>query len=506
MLDATPLLKHYAGWRSRRLGSQDAVEAQRRTLLRLVGKARSTRFGRDHGFDDIRDVVDYQSRVPLRSFDDFWAEYWSESFPVLEDRTWPATMPFYAETSGTTTGRTKYIPCSREMNRSNVVAGLNILVHHLRHRPDSHLLAGRNLMLGGSTGLRELAPGIHTGDLSGIAAKVMPPWARLRYFPPKQIESIADWEERLDALARAVIDEDIRSISGTPSWLLVFFDRLKALRPERDARLPAFFPHLEMIVHGAVNFAPYRASFAEWLSGSGAETREVYAASEGFVAVADRGDGEGMRMIVDNGLFFEFVPVDELESARPTRHTVADAEPGVDYAIVLSTCAGLWGYVLGDTVTFVDRDPPRIVITGRTAYMLSAFGEHLIAVEIEEAVTAAADGIGARVVDYSVGAVFPSGSQTRGGHLFIVEFHEPVPSSDDQARFIEDVDRRLAETNEDYNAHRTGMLPPRLQVAAPGTFFAWMKRRGQLGGQHKVPRIINDAELFEDLRAFAGAA
>jgi hypothetical protein len=506
MLDATPLLRLYSAWRLHRLDHEDAARAQQRELMRLIARGRKTRFGKDHDFHRIASVADYQKRVPLRSFEDFWSDYWATTFPILEDCTWPGRMPFFAETSGTTTGRTKHIPCGREMNSANRTAALDILVHHLRHRPGSRLLGGRNFMLGGSTGMHELAPGVLTGDLSGIAARTMPWWARLRYFPPRHLESIADWEERIHALADAAVDADIRSISGTPSWLLVLFDRLKAAHPDRDARLAAFFPHLEMIVHGAVSFAPYRASFAGWLADSEIETREVYAASEGFVAIADRGDGEGMRLIADKGLFFEFVPVEDLDSAAPTRHWLADAETGINYAIVLSTCAGLWSYVLGDTVELLDRAPPRIRITGRTSFMLSAFGEHLIAVEVENAVTAAAEEIGARIVDYAVGAVFPAGADAKGGHVFVVEFHDAEPGPAARARFIEAVDRRLAETNEDYRAHRAGMLAPRLEVAKPGTFFAWMKRRGQLGGQHKVPRIINDTELLEDLRDFVGEA
>ena len=502
MLDATPLLRVYAGRRSRQLDREDAVKAQKRELLKLVKQARDTRFGRDHGFDTITDVETFQERVPLRRFEDFWEGYWSSAFPVLTDCTWPGTVPFFAETSGTTTGKTKYIPCSHAMNRSNTFAGADILVHHLRNTPDSALLAGLNFVLGGSTGLRELAPGVRTGDLSGIAASVMPNWARWRYFPPRELETIADWEERLDALAHAAVGQDIRSISGTPSWLLIFLDRLRALQPDNEARLASFFPNLEMIVHGAVHFAPYRASFGEWLAGSRCKTREVYAASEGFIAIADRGDGEGMRLITDGGLFYEFVPADELGSANPKRHWLADVESGVDYAIVVTSCAGAWSYVLGDTVAFVDRAPPRLLVTGRTSFTLSAFGEHLIVSEIDDVVTDSALAIGRRIVEFAVGPIYPTASEPKGGHVYIVEFDGPVPDHDACARFMRLVDDGLSQRNDDYRAHRIGMLAPRLHAVAPGTFYDWMKKRGQLGGQHKVPRIINDKDLLGDLLDF----
>jgi hypothetical protein len=508
MLDATPFLRLYAGNRLLWLAAQTATETQRRQLLRLVTQAQGTQFGQDHRFAEIGGVADFQARVPLRTYDDFWNDYWSADFPRLVDCTWPGPIPFFAETSGTTTGRTKYIPWTQEMNQANTWAGLDILVHHVANRPRSRVLGGLSFMLGGSTGLTELAPGILSGDLSGIASRNLPVWARARYFPPRELEEIADWEKKIDALADAVLDEDIRSISGTPSWLLLFFEALVARRPEYGRRLAEFFPNLELLIHGGVNFAPYEALFADWLEDSDAETREVYVASEGFVAVADRGPGEGMRMILDNRLFYEFVPLDNLGGTAPARHWIATIETGVNYAIAVSSCAGLWAYLIGDTVTFVDRDPPRIAVTGRTSYTLSAFGEHLIDAEIEEAVAAAAAAIDRHVTDYSVGALLAADEGGRGGHLFIVEFAEGVPDALASAHFAQTLDDALAETNVDYKAHRAGdfgMMPPRVHAVRAGTFAAWMKRRGQLGGQHKVPRVINDPDLFADLRVFTGA-
>jgi hypothetical protein len=247
--------------------------------------------------------------------------------------------------------------------------------------------------------------------------------------------------------------------------------------------------------------------FKVLLQGSHAETREVYPASEGFMAVADRGDGEGLRLILDMGLFFEFVPVEELESPTPTRHWIDTVQKDVNYAVALSTCAGLWAYILGDTVRFVDLDPPRVLITGRTSYMLSPFGEHLIAEEIETAVARAAEAIGAGVNDYAVGALFPRTEGDLGRHLFIVEFAEERIDDRRLETFTRVLDRSLEDLNSDYRTHRRyAMKGPKVHALRPGTFAAWMKSRGQLGAQHKVPRIINDQDLFASLRAFVGAA
>ncbi len=505
MYDATWLLRLYARKRIRHLARMDPREAQRAVLASLIRRARGTKFGRDHGFSPPWSLDDYRSRVPLRDYDAFWDAYWRQPFPLLDDCTWPGRIPWFAVSSGTATGTTKYIPVSREMRRSNVRAGADLLAFHLANRPDSRLLAGRVFMLGGSTGLERRARGVYSGDLSGIAAAAMPGWARLRYFPPRDIESIADWEEKIERFAERSLDTEIAAVAGTPSWLLIFFERLAGTAGGK--RIADIYPGLEMLSHGGVAWAPYRDRFAALLQGSRAETREVYAASEGFFANADRADGEGLRLQLDTGIFYEFVPLDELGSANPDCRWVGDAEPGVNYALAVTTCAGLWRYLVGDTVTLVERDPPRVLVTGRTSYMLSAFGEHVIGVEVEGAVAEAARAIGATVTDFAAGSVFPEEGGARGGHLYIVEFGTRVDESgSDRARFAERLDAALCRLNDDYAAHRAGgygMDAARVLVLPAGGFAAWMKSRGKLGGQNKVPRIVNDRELFAALRSFA---
>jgi hypothetical protein len=504
MLDATPLLRLYASRRAARLAQQDAREAQRIELLRLLHRARNTTFGREHGFSGISTVPAFQERVPLRRYDDFWRDYWQRPFPVLTDICWPGTIPYFALTSGTTTGKTKYIPVSPAMNASNRDAALDILVHHLAAHPASRVLAGRNFMLGGSTALKREAPGILSGDLSGIAANEVPWWARPWFFPPARHALTPDWEAKIDALARLSLEEDIRSLSGTPSWVLLFFAKLAELRPELPHRSSSYFPHLELFIHGGVNFAPYRRQFDALFHGSHVDMREVYSASEGFIAIADRSYGEGLRFVADGGIFYEFVPVAEIDAGNPVRHWLGSAERDVDYAIVLSTCAGLWSYVLGDTVRFVDMDPPRVLITGRLSYSLSAFGEHLIGEEIEAAVEAAAASVGRYVVDYTVSTIYPSRPQERGGHLFIVEFATHVDGLT-LAAFAGKVDEALCRENQDYRDHRAGdfgMAPPRVAAIVPGSFAAWLKAEGRLGGQNKVPRVLHDPAVVQALRDF----
>ncbi len=506
MLGATAFLRIYAQWRHWQLGAQRPAAAQEAALLNLVRRAQATRFGREHEFTAIRSVADFQDRVPLRSYEDFWNDYWKTDFPRLDNCTWPGIVPYFALTSGTTTGITKYIPCTRDMLRSNSRAAQDILVHHLLNRPNSRILGGRSFMLGGSTDLHREAPGIHSGDLSGIIANEIPLWARPYAYPPRDLALLSDWEKKIDRIAPLSLQEDIRAISGTPNWLLLFFDKLAELRPHSQCRIVDFYPRLELLVHGGVDFRPYSGRFEELLQGSRAELREVYPASEAFIAVADRGQGEGLRMIVDHGVFYEFVPTADLETSAPRRYWLADVQPGIDYALVVSTCAGAWSYILGDTVRFIEVDPPRLLVTGRISYVLSAFGEHLIASEIEEAVAVAADAINAAVADYCVAPVFPTGASAKGGHHFIIEFSGERPGTERLGAFQRALDGHLRRLNADYQAHRAedyGLCAPRIEAVAPGTFNAWLKSRGQLGGQHKVPRIINEPDLFANLKAFA---
>jgi len=507
MIDATPLLRLYACRRARRLANEDTAAIQEAILRRLVARAARTRFGRDHGFAGIRDRSGFQQAVPLRRYEDFWAEYWSPAFPRLVDCSWPGEIPFFAATSGTTTGNTKFIPVTRAMIRSNRQAGLDLLVHHLTNRPCSRVFGGRNLLLGGSTALVERAPGVRSGDLSGIAAATIPRWARPYAFPPPDIARLTDWTDKMARLVERAPQAQLRSISGTPSWLLLLFDELARRHPDRPPLLASFFPDLELIVHGGVNFAPYRARFAEWLAGSRAELRDAYAASEGFIAAADRGPEEGLRVNAAHGIFYEFVPVEEVDRAAPTRHWLGNVEPGIDYAIVVTSCAGLWAFMLGDTVRFVARRPPRLLVTGRLSYTLSAFGEHLIGEEIEAAVAEAAAALAAGVRDFAVGAVFPERAGELGGHLFFVEFERPVGEAELRG-FAHRLDRGLAARNLDYRDHRAGgfgLRAPEVHALPQGGFAEWMQRRGRLGAQNKVPRVINDRQLFADLRGFAAA-
>jgi hypothetical protein len=504
------LFRAYARARVWRLERQSMVSTQQATLLRLVQHAACTRFGRDHDFASIRTVRDYQERLPLRDYEAFWKQYWRPAFPCLRDVTWPGLIPYFALSSGTTSGTTKYIPVSRPMLASNRRAALTTLAWFHAAYPGPSLFSGRLLFLGGSTDLQEWRiedreprigiassrSSVLAGDLSGIATWEVPSFLRPYTFPPLDLALECDWDHKLELLAERSAALPITLVSGVPSWLLVFFERL--LQITGRSSIGEVWPTLRVVVHGGTAFEPYRALFHRVLGSDAIQLLETYPASEGFVAAEDS-RWQLLRLIVDHNIFFEFVPIEDLGKSRPARHTVADVVPGVQYAVVLTTCAGLWSYVLGDTVCFEHRDPPLLRFTGRTRYFLSAFGEHLISEEVERAVAQAAEVTGAAVADYHVGPVFPESTEIPGRHRYLVEFAQP-PS--EVGEFARELDKALCQINEDYLAHRSGdltMLAPEVWPVARGGFAEWLRSRGQLGGQHKVPRMDNSGRLTADL-------
>lgn len=510
MIDTTPLFRPLARRRLAQIHSLDPVATQERQLRRLLARAQHTRFGKDHGFSDIKTVADFQARVPLRNYDEFWTEYWQEGYPNTPNMTWPGPTRFWALSSGTSSATTKYIPCTMDMVASNKRAALDILCYQLAEMPDFRPTDGKTFILGGSTALTEEAPGFFSGDLSGIAAKTVPFWAKPFTFPPTNLSLIKDWEEKLETLAQRSLREKIRVLSGTPIWLLLLFRRVRKLRDAAGQSDIPTFPHLQLLIHGGTSYAPYKAETAPFLDHAGAATREVYPASEGFIAIADRGDGEGLRLNLDIGLFFEFIPIEELEAEQPTRHWGGTLEPGVTYAVAITSCAGVFSYLLGDVVRFVETKPPRLLITGRTSYSLSEFGEHLIGEEIERAILAAAKKIDLNVVEFSVGTVFAHHNHDAGSHKYFLETAHPI--GPDAREKLEDhlsqlIDEDLIEGNDDYASHRRNGLTlqaPQVTLVPPQSFAQWMQSRGKLGGQNKVPRVINNSGLFDNLAEFMG--
>ena len=506
--DPTWLARGYATWRSRSLAAENPVQSQEKQLQSLIRRAADTRFGREHGFSHIKTVQDFQRQVPLRRYDDFWAEYWKDTFPHMNDITWPGQVGYFAVSSGTSTGRLKYIPCTKEMIRSNYRAAKDVLVHHLSNCPRSKVLDGKIFVFGGSTDLTDHGGGVFSGDTSGITGKNRARWAQPFYFPSVSQSQSIEWEDKIASLGPLSLREKIRGITGGANWIVLFFEHLARMRPDLGETIADFYPDLDVVVHGGVSLAPYASRFQELLRGSKAEMREVYPASEAFMAVADRGSGDGLRLVTDNDVFFEFVPVDELDSTQPTRHWVGNLETDIDYAIVLTSCSGLWSYVLGDVVRFVDRSPPRLLITGRTSYYLSTFGEHVTGELMQSTILDVAQTLGLDVAEFTAGTEVFDDGRGFGRHVHVIEFRPDLISTSQLNEMAKRVDCLLAERNEDYRERRAvggGIAAPQMIAVAPGAINAWMKSQGKLGGQYKVPRVIGDWSKFEGLLDFVAS-
>lgn len=407
--------------------------------------------------------------------------------------------------AGTTSGKSKYIPYTRGMGRSASRGMRELIFRHLLAKPGSRLFGGTAVMLAGSLELESLAPGVRAGAVSAIAAINSPKILRHRLLPTREIAEISDWQEKIGRLAPLSLARDVRALGGSPNWLLMFLDEVAKQCSDRPRLLVEWYPNLDLIVHGGIDFSPYRDHFRELMEGSNAETREAYSASEGFFAFADRDDGEGLRLVPDGNVFFEFVPADEIQNSNPTRHWLGDLETGVNYAVILSTAAGLWSYVLGDTVRFLTRDPPRLLVTGRISYVLSAFGEHLISSEISQAVSAAAKSIGVNIVDFTVAPEPEPKAGAGGRHAFVMEVDPADVNAHGEREFIRILDETLCDLNADYRELRRrdyNLRPPQIRFVRRGAMAAWMKSRRGIGGQHKMPRIISERELFSDLTEF----
>ena len=477
--------------------AREPIATQEAILRRLVARAGATEVGREYGFTTIRSVADSQSRVPLCDYVGIKPRL-DRILHGASDVVWPGRARHWVKTSGTTAGE-KFLPVTAEAFASHRRGGWDALLMAAERVGGARLLGGHMLFLSGCTKLAPIGEDCLCGDLSGLVVHRLPSVLRGRYSPGPEVAAIPDWERRLGAMAALIAGQDLRLLSGMPSWMLILLQRMATL----GSPATVLWPNLDVFVHGGVSFAPYRAVFEQCL-GRTLEYVEVYPASEGFVAVQTERTG-GLTLMLDYEIFYEFVPVEDLGGARPRRHTVADLELDREYAIALTTPAGLWSYLLGDTVRFTARDPLRLQLTGRTRHFVNAFGENVIVEEVERALLEACRRTRAAVVEFTVAPGYASASETRGRHDWLVEFAAP-PSGPPEA-FADALDETLRQLNADYRTKRVGdvgMVAPRLIELPPGTFYRWLVARGKLGGQNKVPRVTNDRMIADGLLATAG--
>lgn len=412
---------------------------------------------------------------------------------------WPGRTREWIRTSGTTSGG-KTIPMTREAFSAQRKAGWDAFLMAVERVGARRLIEGPSLLVGASSAVKPIGNGCRISDLSGLAVRRLPAGIRGTYSLGPEVSRIDDWETRMDAVASLAAWEDLRLLAGVPSWLPSFFERVawqrRADGRRRGRDLSECWPNLSVLIHGGVAFAPYAGIIEEWI-GRRLERIEVYPAAEAFVGVETEAIG-GLTLMLDHGNFFEFVPVEELTSARPRRQTVADVELGRTYAVVVSTAAGLWSYVLGDTVTFTRRDPLRFRISGRTVHYADTSGENVSVEQVERALVGACRRTEADVVEFTVAPRRSCAGDSRPGHEWLVEFRNPPTEPDDFTRVL---DETLSALNGEYRNRRGGraMAPPRVTVLPSGSFYRWMRESGKLEDCHKVPRVTNDRVLAEAL-------
>jgi hypothetical protein len=468
--------------------SANAVERQEKTMQHLVKKAADTAFGRDHDFSNIKTYEDFKRAVPIRDYEDL-KPYIERVKTGERDVLWPGLPAYFAKTSGTTSG-VKYIPMSKESTPLHFGTARNAAFNFFAQTGKGDWLDGKMIFLSGSPEL-EIINGIPTGRLSGISNHLVPAWLRTNQLPSWETNCIEDWEEKLERIVDETLNADMRLISGIPPWVQMYYERLLQRSGKRTIR--EIYPNYNTFFWGGVNFEPYRAKLEE-LVGGPLDTVETYPASEGFIAFQDAFPTQGLLLNADAGMFFEFVPAEEIFKENPTRLWLGEVEIGVNYALILHTNAGLWGYSIGDTVQFVSKNPYRIVVSGRVKHFISAFGEHVIGKEVEESLLPVANAVGVRIVEFTVA---PQVTPPEGGlpyHEWFIEFDN---APDDLADFSLQVDAAMRQQNIYYDDLITGNIlrPLIIRPLRRDAFREYMKSEGKLGGQNKVPRLANDRKI-----------
>ena len=473
-------------------------ETQKNVLLSLVDRARSTKWGRKYHYGSIRSERVFKERVPLSTYEDLFP-YIERVLQGEEDVLWPTPIQWFSKSSGTTNARSKFIPVSYEsLEECHYQGGKDMITLYFNSRPEGKVFTGKNISMGGSLSQNPFNPETQVGDVSAIIINNLPFWAHITRAPSLEIGLMSDWEPKIELMARETMNEDVTGLQGVPTWTVVLLKKILEITGKEH--IHEVWPNLEVFNHGAVAFGPYKEVFKQLIPGDHMVYQELYNASEGFFAIEDvLGTGE-LLLLLDHGIYYEFIPLEEVDTEHPKTLSVGEVEIGKSYAMVISTNAGLWRYMIGDTVKFTSLRPHRIRITGRTKHFINAFGEELVIENAEIAVAKASEETGASVLNFTAAPIY-MGDKTRGGHEWLIEFEKEPDHFD---RFIDILDNTLREINSDYDAkrvHDIALGKPLVKMVPKGTFYTWLKSKGKVGGQNKVPRLANTREYIDEILA-----
>ncbi|HEY0244841.1 MAG TPA: GH3 auxin-responsive promoter family protein [Mucilaginibacter sp.] len=471
-------------------------EVQEEWFEQLVTLAGNTEWGKKYDYKSVNSLDEFKQRVPIQNYDTL-KPYIERMLKGEKNVLWPSEIKWFAKSSGTTNDRSKFIPVSEEsLEECHFKGGKDLLTIYFNNRPNARMFTGKILTLGGSHQISSLSADTSFGDLSAVIMKNLPFWAEFHRTPNLDITLMDNFEEKIEKVAMATKDVNVTSLGGVPTWNIVLLKRILEITGKKN--MLEIWPNLELYFHGAVNFTPYREQFKKLIPSDSMYYLETYNASEGFFGIQDTDNGGDMLLMLDYGIFYEFLPLENLYDETPATLTLDEVELDKNYALIISTNAGLWRYLIGDTIRFTSLLPYRIQITGRTKHFINAFGEELIIDNAERALDEACQQTGAIVRDYTAAPVYFNDKEC-GAHEWIIEF-EKKPAEFE--RFIDLLDETLRRINSDYDAKRfkdMALRRPIIRKAPKGTFFNWMKEKGKLGGQHKVPRLANNREYADSI-------
>ncbi len=473
-----------------------AENQQEQLLLDMVQEARNTEWGKKYDFKSIHNYADYRNRFPVSDYESF-KPFIERNMRGEQNLLWPSDIKWFAKSSGTTSDKSKFIPVSFEsLEKTHFQGGRDVLTLYCNSVQNTEIFSGKGLVIGGSHSVNAFSEKSFFGDLSAVLMSNTPFWVEFLRTPDKSIALMSEWEEKIEKMALATVNEDVTNISGVPTWTLVLIERLFEMTGKRDLR--EIWPNLELYIHGGVSFVPYRERFKRLMPNSGIQYMETYNASEGFFGIQDDLSRDDMLLMTNYGIFYEFVLAEDIWSDNPKTYPLWEVEKDRNYAVIITTNGGLWRYILGDTVKFSETSPYRFKITGRTKLFINAFGEELVIENAERAIAAACAETNAVVSDYTAAPRFMEEGQD-AGHEWLIEFEQ---HPDNLQKFKLILDETLKSVNSDYEAKRhkdIALKAPIVRHMPHGTFKNWLRERGKLGGQHKVPRLSNDRKIIDDI-------
>lgn len=491
----------FSWWMKKRMHQIDLFvkypnEVQKEWFIELIESARNTEFGSKYNFAKIETEIQFKDSVPVNDYDDL-KPYISRIMAGEQNILWPTETKWFAKSSGTTSDKSKFIPVTKEaLEECHYKGGKDMLSIYCDKYEDTQVFTGKTLMMGGSSQSIDPNTDSYQGDLSSIIIRNLPFWAEIRRTPDQETALMKDFEKKLERMSIITADENVTSLSGVPSWMLVLLNKVLAQKGIND--ISNIWPNLEVFFHGGVSFTPYREQFEKIISLPKMRYMETYNASEGFFGIQDLSTDSELLLMLDYGIYYEFAPMEEWNNKFPKTLTLDEVETGVNYALIISTNAGLWRYKIGDTICFTSKYPFRFKVSGRTKHFMNAFGEEVIIENAENALAFACQFTGAQIEEYTAAPVYLT-NENSGRHEWLIEFNK---SPENLEAFAEALDHRLQQINSDYEAKRKGNMAlefPIIRKMERGTFYAWLKHKGKLGGQNKVPRLSNDRKFIEEI-------